>query len=198
MLLSYLVHLTCQSTDNAETDLTSTVQQLFQENNYEDADLGADDTKPRVLWSLYFSMTDVTSSCLHCHIADNVVVVSGPDASLDFDHSIEEARKIFEQICGTEEEFLPAAPAPEDIIYDDGEGKTPADSGFSSCARKEGSGDGTGNGKATSGDVIGEGEGEGEGRKTEEKREAEEKESGDMLEGATQGEGDKEMEGRKT
>ena len=35
-------------------------------------------------------MTDVTSSCLHCHIADNVVVVSGPDASLDFDHSIEE------------------------------------------------------------------------------------------------------------
>ena len=40
-------------------------------------------------------------------------------------------------------------------------------SGFSSCAREEGSGDGTGNGKETSGDVIG--EGEGEGRKTEEK-----------------------------
>ena len=40
-----------------------------------------------------------------------------------------QARAIFEQICPGEE-FLPKAPNPEDIIWDDGEGTTPEDSGF--------------------------------------------------------------------
>lgn len=30
-----------------------------------------------------------------------------------------QAKKIFQSICGTEEEFLPAIPNPEDIIMDD-------------------------------------------------------------------------------
>ena len=64
-----------------------------------------------------------------------------------------QARRIFEHICGTEEEFLPAAPNPEDIIYDDGEGKTPADSGFSSGDAEGEKEDGAGNGVEFSGDA---------------------------------------------
>ena len=41
-------------------------------------------------------MADSTSSAdLHCDVADNVVVVSGPDSSLDFEHSIVEVRFIY-------------------------------------------------------------------------------------------------------
>ena len=35
-------------------------------------------------------MADNTSTDHHCDVADNVIVVSGPDASLDFEHSIAE------------------------------------------------------------------------------------------------------------
>ncbi|KAI0219006.1 Rab proteins geranylgeranyltransferase component A 1 [Lamellibrachia satsuma] len=180
----YLVHMTCQSTADAETDLASTVQQLFQENCDEDIVPAEEDTKPCVLWSVYFNMADNTSTDHHCDVADNVIVVSGPDASLDFEHSIAEARKIFEQICGMEEEFLPAAPDPEDIIYDDREGKTPADSGFSTGDVEEEKGVVKGNGTDTSGEVVGEVD---EGKVEWEKTEEEGKEGCDVLEEPSEG-----------
>ena len=40
-----------------------------------------------------------------------------------------QARRIFEELCPGEE-FLPRAPNPEDIIYDDGENKEQKPSGF--------------------------------------------------------------------
>ena len=42
-----------------------------------------------------------------------------------------QAKKVFETICPGEE-FLPKAPNPEDIIYDDGETSEPRESGFES------------------------------------------------------------------
>ena len=105
-----------------------------------------------------------------------------------------QARKIFEQICGTEEEFLPAAPDPEDIIYDEGEGKTPADSGFSTSDVEEEKGDVKGNGTDTSGEGVGEVD---EGKAEREKTEEVGKEGCDVLEepshregGRGKGEGD--------
>lgn len=49
-----------------------------------------------------------------------------------------QARQIFDHICPGED-FLPRAPNPEDIIWDDGEGNQPKDSGFS---MEQGSSDG--------------------------------------------------------
>ena len=49
----------------------------------------SDDSKPHVLWSLYFNVDnsghrDLTSAM------DNIVVVSGPDELLDYDNAIAE------------------------------------------------------------------------------------------------------------
>lgn len=47
-------------------------------------------------------------------------VLYGEDApSFDFCYIVYQAKKIFHNICGNEEEFLPAIPNPEDIIMDD-------------------------------------------------------------------------------
>ena len=40
-----------------------------------------------------------------------------------------QAKQVFEKIC-PEEEFLPAAPNPEDIIFDDGETGEEQETGF--------------------------------------------------------------------
>jgi hypothetical protein len=46
---------------------------------------------------------------------------------------LHQARQSFEKICPGEE-FLPKAPNPEDIIFDDGEQSGPGESGFESSA----------------------------------------------------------------
>jgi len=48
-------------------------------------------------------------------------MVTGPDFTLGFDQAINEAKEIFEKIC-PEEEFLPRAPDPEEIMFEDDEG----------------------------------------------------------------------------
>lgn len=72
--------------------------------------------KPKILWSSYFSMANngFESSTL----PPNVSIVKGPCFELGFDETVMEARVLFESICPNEE-FLPRAPNPEEIIYFD-------------------------------------------------------------------------------
>lgn len=122
----YVVHLICHSlAADAKTDLQPIIDVLFQPPEQENVD----DSRPRIIWSLFYNVADTSRTDLTCNAIRNLVVVGGPDSSLDCDQSIATARTVFERICPGEE-FLPKAPNPEDIIFDDGEGSPPRESGF--------------------------------------------------------------------
>lgn len=122
----HVVHLICRSlASDAKTDLQPIIDVLFQPPEQENVD----DNRPRIIWSLFYNVVDTSKTDLTCSAIRNLVVVGGPDSSLDCDQSIATARTVFERICPGEE-FLPKAPNPEDIIFDDGEGSPPRESGF--------------------------------------------------------------------
>ncbi|OXB74914.1 UNVERIFIED_CONTAM: hypothetical protein H355_009658, partial [Colinus virginianus] len=53
-------------------------------------------------------------------LPSNVYVCSGPDSALGNDCAVKQAETIFQEMFPTEE-FCPAPPNPEDIIYDEDE-----------------------------------------------------------------------------
>jgi RAB protein geranylgeranyltransferase component A len=128
----YVVHMTCTSVAaDAKTDLQPVVELLFQPQPSDvTASMDSEIRRPNVLWSLFFNV-DNSSRCDLTSSIDNILVVSGPDEYIDYDHAVTEARQIFERMCPGEE-FLPKAPNPEDIIYDDGETGEQKESGFES------------------------------------------------------------------
>ncbi|NXW62310.1 RAE1 geranylgeranyltransferase, partial [Eurystomus gularis] len=118
---TYLVHLTCPSMKTAREDLEPVVQKLFnlnteQENETEELE------KPRVLWAVYFNMRDSSGVEKNSYngLPANVYVCSGPDSALGNDCAVKQAETIFREMFPTED-FCPAAPNPEDIIYDEDE-----------------------------------------------------------------------------
>ena len=48
-----------------------------------------DDSKPRLLWSLYFNVNN-TSRCDLSTNVDNIIVIGGPDDSIDYDIAVVE------------------------------------------------------------------------------------------------------------
>lgn len=118
----YIVHMTCRSVaDDAQSDLKPVTDLLF---NTSDSDVSG---RPRVLWSLYFNIDNTSQRDLTS--VDNILVVGGPDELIDYDNAIAQARQVFDKMCPGEE-FLPKAPNPEDIIYDDGETIGEQEAGF--------------------------------------------------------------------
>ncbi|XP_014675743.1 PREDICTED: rab proteins geranylgeranyltransferase component A 2-like [Priapulus caudatus] len=92
-----------------------------------------DDGKPKLLWSLFFNCQDTTDElAVSEDCPDNVVVCGGPDWTLDFEHSVQEAKDLFRRIC-PDEEFLPRAPDPDEIVFGDYENPAPTD-GFRELA----------------------------------------------------------------
>ncbi|XP_038632050.1 rab proteins geranylgeranyltransferase component A 1 isoform X1 [Scyliorhinus canicula] len=130
---TYLVHLTCLSNGTAKEDLEPVVSSLFtqySENEETDCHECEVEEKPRVLWALYFNVRDTSAVDRNTYegLPSNVFVCCGPDAALGFEQSVKQAEDIFHQLCPGEE-FCPAAPNPEDIIYD-GDGAQPENAGF--------------------------------------------------------------------
>ncbi|NWH66114.1 RAE2 geranylgeranyltransferase, partial [Geococcyx californianus] len=118
---TYLVHLTCPSTNTAREDLEPAVQKLFNiktEKETENEEL----EKPRVLWAVYFNMRDSSGIDKNSYngLPSNVYVCSGPDSALGNDCAVKQAESIFREMFPTEE-FCPPSPNPEDIIYDEDE-----------------------------------------------------------------------------
>lgn len=76
-----------------------------------------------VLWSMYFNIP----SCRQCvepvKLPSNCYITCGPYFELDYDESIQHAKKLFTQIY-EHEEFLPRAPDPDEILI---EGDNPTD-----------------------------------------------------------------------
>ncbi|XP_033632018.1 rab proteins geranylgeranyltransferase component A 2-like [Asterias rubens] len=115
----FVVHLTSTGTGQAKNDLQYALEKLFQPLNKEDSD--SESVKPKVLWSLFFSQVD-TSVCddeaLAAGLPSNVLVTAGPGTAVGFEHAVAQAKRLFEKICPGED-FLPAAPEPEDIVFED-------------------------------------------------------------------------------
>lgn len=129
---TYLVHLTCPSNGTAKEDLEPVMYRLFAaySENKENDSHECEGEKPKVLWALFFNVRDSSAVDRNAYegLPSNVYVCSGPSAALGFEQSVEQAEAIFHQICPGEE-FCPAAPNPEDIIYD-GDGARPENAGF--------------------------------------------------------------------
>ncbi|XP_072126634.1 rab proteins geranylgeranyltransferase component A 1 isoform X1 [Mobula birostris] len=127
---TYLVHLTCPSNETAKEDLEPVISKLFTQ--YSGNEENDDGEKPKVLWALYFNVRDSSAVDRNSYegLPSNVYVCSGPSATLGFEQSVQQAEAIFHQLCPGEE-FCPAAPNPEDIIYDS-DGAKPENGGFGS------------------------------------------------------------------
>ncbi|KAL1766918.1 rab proteins geranylgeranyltransferase component A 1 [Sigmodon hispidus] len=115
---TYLVHLTCVSSETAREDLEQVVQKLFTPYTEMEAE-NEHVEKPRILWALYFNMRDSSDISRDCYndLPSNVYVCSGPDCGLGNDNAVKQAETVFQQICPNED-FCPAPPNPEDIILD--------------------------------------------------------------------------------
>ncbi|XP_068220721.1 rab proteins geranylgeranyltransferase component A 2 [Palaemon carinicauda] len=119
----YCVHMTCEGCD-AEEDLKVVTQNLFAMDE-ENSD------KPKLLWSLYFNQMDLSNVNLTEDIPENIYLCSGPDAFLDYDSAISQARTVFTRMF-PEEEFLPRAPDPDEIVFDNAGAEPKQGDNFSS------------------------------------------------------------------
>lgn len=96
LLFADVVHLTTSGSvgGNAQHELESAVKQLFtldSETEVSGDSSSGNQTKPRVLWSLYFTMSRPTvEPHAGASLPTNSISVSGPDAALDFDASVAE------------------------------------------------------------------------------------------------------------
>lgn len=100
--------------DNAKQDLLPTLKKLY---NFSASGSSSESAvKPTPLWALYSN---------HLYRASNeiipspqgTVIISPPTGELDFDFAIEEARTLFLRMF-PDQEFLPRAPEPHEIIFD--------------------------------------------------------------------------------
>ncbi|XP_060596354.1 rab proteins geranylgeranyltransferase component A-like [Ruditapes philippinarum] len=132
----FVYHLSRKSKDDVlpKDDLNFAINTLFshEENKHEN--------KPAMIWSLYFTQTDMSEVQGSSIIPDNVILMSGPGIEIDIDTPVLQARKVFKKIL-PDEEFLPKAPNPEDIIYvDDSEAQIADGNTLSEFSEKEDSG----------------------------------------------------------
>ncbi|XP_064637571.1 rab proteins geranylgeranyltransferase component A 2-like [Lineus longissimus] len=119
-----LVHMTCIGSGDPKKDFKRAEDKLFKPTDSSDED----DERPKVLWSLYFSRQDSTHCDLSTGDVSNVFITTSPDETLHFEKAVTQTKPIFDKIC-PDEEFLPKAPNPEDIIFEGGEGQA-QDAGF--------------------------------------------------------------------
>ncbi|KAI5702784.1 hypothetical protein M8J75_004113 [Diaphorina citri] len=117
----YVVHMTCKQEQTARQDLKSTVDKLLNCSKFDGVSKPAatgGDTRPQVLYALYFNVPDTSHCDLSSSVPSNVHLCSGPDLDLDFDFAVNQAKEIFTKMYPGEE-FLPRAPDADEIITDD-------------------------------------------------------------------------------
>uniref|UniRef100_A0A0L8FS70 Rab proteins geranylgeranyltransferase component A n=1 Tax=Octopus bimaculoides TaxID=37653 RepID=A0A0L8FS70_OCTBM len=121
-----LIHFTRQGEADPKTELDYACKYLF---NFEPIDEDKkdtesaegdtqqnNDTRPNVLWSLFFQVKSKRNVKLQQSLPNNILVTSQPGSELDLDFYPGEAKQIFETMYPGEE-FHPKCPHPEDIIY---------------------------------------------------------------------------------
>ncbi|XP_031838052.1 rab escort protein [Nomia melanderi] len=144
----FMVHMTCKRTTNAKEDLAYVVNKFLRAETFDplanrssihshtqtvspdkrhlqegeqenDKEEFAENIKPQVLWSLYLNLP-ASDIKLNDSAPNNLHLCSGPDLDLDFDFAVNQAMSIFKAMY-PDEDFLPRAPDPEEIVLDDEE-----------------------------------------------------------------------------
>lgn len=113
-----LIHIICENVNGAVNDLneyTNKILKKFQQS----ADNDEKPKSPKILWSMTFNIP----TCKKCDHASETPITGlhltcGPHFELDYDQSIGEASDLFKKIYPNDE-FLPRAPDPEEIIIGD-------------------------------------------------------------------------------
>ncbi len=105
--------------EKARDDFSNVIRKFFTEDfDEEETKTG----KAKIFFSYYMSQIDtnhILKNCLNKNkIPDNLHLIGGSKVEIDFDFQVEEAEKIFREICPNEQ-FLPKPPEQEDIIFDD-------------------------------------------------------------------------------
>lgn len=111
---SDLVHLSTTHRDGAKKDLEDTVKTFFR------ADINLENiAKPTILFSSFF---EIPSSIKGTDLSENqsgpIYTCCGQFMELDYDESIRQTQLLYEKMY-PEDEFLPKAPEPEEIIIGD-------------------------------------------------------------------------------
>lgn len=101
----YLIHLTTKSCKTPVEDLKPFVEKLFSEDQ-------------RFIYSAYFTLPSCTTCQGKILDSKNISECCGCFFELDYDKSIENAEAVFKKLY-PDEEFLPRAPDPDEIIIED-------------------------------------------------------------------------------
>lgn len=160
----FMVHMTCKRTKNAKEDLAYVVEKFLKAepldpmavrssihshtqtvaNDKQHAqegeeaargEAGEDSPKPQVLWSLYLNLP-ASDIKLNESAAENLHLCSGPDLELDFDFAVNQAKNIFKSMY-PDEDFLPRAPDPEEIVLEGEEAPGPKFEGDTEAEEKQ-------------------------------------------------------------
>lgn len=97
--------------DGAKTDLSPFVNVLFKETRENE-----DESIPLIIYSAYFNIPSSSES--NSSSEGPIYSCCGPFYELDYDETIKQSQNLYETIYPNEE-FLPRAPDPEEIIFGD-------------------------------------------------------------------------------
>ncbi|XP_059622627.1 rab proteins geranylgeranyltransferase component A [Phlebotomus argentipes] len=101
----HVIHITCDADIDPRLDLQPYVDQIFTQG----------EGKPRILYSLYFTIPQCFKCDNYEKLPAGVHLACGPYLELDYDTSINQGRELFRSIYPNEE-FLPRCPEPEEIV----------------------------------------------------------------------------------
>jgi len=79
-----MIHMTTKQKGTAQEDLMSVAKKVM---NFAGE---SDDSKPNIVWSMFFNMKDTTTCDLGANTPSNLFLTSGPDLDLDFDFAIKQ------------------------------------------------------------------------------------------------------------
>lgn len=106
-----VAHFTCRRVQSAKEDLQTLVEKIYPSS--------------RRVCTFYFNMIDNTrQSYPITRDVSNLYLMSTPGIHLDYDVYIEQAEQVFQEMY-PDEEFLPRAPDPDEIILDFGDAPPP-------------------------------------------------------------------------
>lgn len=110
-----MIHLTTPKVQDAKSDLQPFVDLLFQKSLDPEANL----TMPVPLYSLFFNIPCSTKDSFKVDNQEGPIYSScGPFFEVDYDDTLEQSHLLFKKIF-PEDEYLPRAPDPEEIILGD-------------------------------------------------------------------------------
>jgi hypothetical protein len=113
-----LVHLSTSFQDGARADLKPFIETFLRHDHNDESE---DDSKPTILYSAYFEVP--ASIRGHDYISEQngpIYSCGGTFCELDYDESIKQSRMLYSKMY-PDDEFLPKAPEPEEIIIGDTE-----------------------------------------------------------------------------